>query len=326
MLTSTTLIESVKNRALIPTNQQTFTPADFLRFANEEMLIGMVPNVLQTHEEHMLFQEAFDISAQVLSYEIPYRAIANKLRDVYSLDASGNLIAMTKVDVDQLANFPAYYGNGFARGFYVLSNTLNLMPLNNPANTGDQVLMTYYMRPNNLVDESRVATIQSVSFNSNTNEYTLTFTAASPSVFTAQNKYDIVQGYSPYKILQYDIEPSAVTSTTIVIPRDQLEDAQRNPDNTVRYRVPKVGDFVSLAGETKVPQLTDELHSVLAQRVACRCLEALGDREGLNAANLKLAEMVNNTNTLLQNRVEGSPQKVVNVNSALRSRRYTFRP
>jgi hypothetical protein len=326
MLTSSTLIESVKNRALIPTNQQTFTTADFLRFANEEMLIGMVPNVLQTHEEHMLFQEAFAINPNVSAYEIPYRAIANKLRDVYVLDSSGNLINMTRINKDDLGDYPSYYGNGFARGFYVLSNTINLMPLNSPGNTGDDLLMTYYMRPNNMVAEERVATIQSVSYNSGTQEYTLTFTAASPTAFTAQEKYDIVQGYSPYKILQYDITPSAVTSSTIVIPRNQLEDAQRNPDNSIRYRVPKAGDFVSLAGETKVPQLTDELHSVLAQRIACRCLEALGDREGLNAANAKLAEMLVNTNILLQNRVEGSPQKVVNTQSPLRSRRYTFRP
>jgi hypothetical protein len=36
--------------------------------------------------------------------------------------------------------------------------------------------------------------------------------------------------------------------------------------------------------------------------------------------------MLVNTNILLQNRVEGSPQKVVNTQSPLRSRRYTFRP
>ena len=76
-------------------------------------------------------------------------------------------------------------------------------------------------------------------------------------------------------------------------------------------------DLVTLAGETIIPQIPDELHSMLAQRVACRCLEALGDQQGLQAANLKLAEMEAKSATLINDRIESSPQKIVNRNSPL---------
>ena len=51
---------------------------------------------------------------------------------------------------------------------------------------------------------------------------------------------------------------------------------------------------------------------VLAQRVAQRVLEALGDTEGLNNATAKIAEMENKLTTMLDNRVEVAPRKVVN--------------
>jgi hypothetical protein len=51
---------------------------------------------------------------------------------------------------------------------------------------------------------------------------------------------------------------------------------------------------------------------VLAQRVAQRVLEAIGDSEGLNNATAKVAEMENKLSTMLDNRVEGAPRKVVN--------------
>ena len=76
---SSDIIESAKNRAAIPSHQNTFTDADFLRFANEEMSIGMVPSVLRTREDYFMVTDSVDMDGST-SYEIPYRAIGNKLR------------------------------------------------------------------------------------------------------------------------------------------------------------------------------------------------------------------------------------------------------
>jgi hypothetical protein len=66
------------------------------------------------------------------------------------------------------------------------------------------------------------------------------------------------------------------------------------------------------AQECFIPQIPQELHSMLAQRVSCRCLEALGDMQKLQMANAKLQEMEKRTDNLIDNRAESSPQKVVN--------------
>jgi hypothetical protein len=86
-----------------------------------------------------------------------------------------------------------------------------------------------------------------------------------------------------------------------------------------------IGDYVAQANQTIIPNIPTELHSMLAQRVACRCLEALGDMQGLQMANQKLAEMELKTGSLIDNRVEGAPLKVVNRHGFLRQSRRMLR-
>ena len=48
-------------------------------------------------------------------------------------------------------------------------------------------------------------------------------------------------------------------------------------------------------------------------------LEALGDVEGMKMAQNELERMEYNSQTLIDNRVEGAPQKVVNRHSSLKT-------
>lgn len=86
------------------------------------------------------------------------------------------------------------------------------------------------------------------------------------------------------------------------------------------------GDVYALAEETIIPQTPVELQSMLAQRVAIRCLESLGDAQGLQAAVLKLQEMESKSGSILQDRVEGASLKVANRHSFLNTtKRYIRR-
>ena len=73
----------------------------------------------------------------------------------------------------------------------------------------------------------------------------------------------------------------------------------------------RVDDVISLPEETIIPQIPIELHPMLAQRVVMRCLESLGDTAGLQLAGAKLADMEAKTGSLIDNRVESSPMKIV---------------
>lgn len=77
-------------------------------------------------------------------------------------------------------------------------------------------------------------------------------------------------------------------------------------------------DVIALPEETSIPQIPIELHAMLAQRVAMRCLESLGDTAGLQAAAAKLADMEIKTGNLLNDRVESAPLKIVPRHSLVR--------
>ena len=52
------------------------------------------------------------------------------------------------------------------------------------------------------------------------------------------------------------------------------------------------------------------MHTMLAQKAAIYCLEALNDSEGLANAQRKMERMERDIDVLINNRVEGAPKKV----------------
>lgn len=93
--------------------------------------------------------------------------------------------------------------------------------------------------------------------------------------------------------------------------------------NTIPQRA-AINDVIALAEQTIIPQVPVELHSMLAQRVAMRCLESMGDSQGLQNAAAKLADMEQKTGMLIDNRVEDAPLKITSKHSNLRRRRNSF--
>lgn len=299
-LTSNGLIASAKRRAMIPENQSTFKPDDFLAFANEEMMIGLVPSVLSLHEDYFLTFQEVNLVANKSNYPIPSRATGNKLRDVVFKDNNGNMYEMSRILVEDMPSFQGSYSYDNFRYFYIRNNEVVLIPSTGPSVTG-KLLFSFYIRPNQLVQENEVGIITNI--NTLTNELSLDKV---PAGFSVAQKFDMIRTDSPHRIITYDLNATSLNSTTKIISFATL------PDDLV------VGDHIALAGETIVPQIPTDLHVVLAHRIAARCLEAMGDQQGLAAANVKLAEMETKVGNLIDNRVEGSPQKVLNRFSPLK--------
>lgn len=83
----------------------------------------------------------------------------------------------------------------------------------------------------------------------------------------------------------------------------------------------EAGDYICSQFECIIPQIPSDLHNILAERTVARILESLGDTVGLQTANAKIGQMEARQTTLIDNRVEGSPRKVVNRGSLLRRRK-----
>lgn len=287
--TTNTLIEAIKLKGMIPSSQNTIKTDDFITFINEEMDLGVLPHILTFHEDNLTRSEYVPLVADQRRYAIPSRAVGNKLKDVYLVDSSDNLVEMTRISNGDLGD----YNNDtetYPATFYLEGDSI---VLTFAPGSSDRLRFIYHARPNRLVQESRGARITAVSGS------TITVSAA-PSVFTTSQRYDIVKGSSPHSCLAIDLTPTAVTATTVVFSTGDIP-------ATV-----KVGDYINLAEETIIPQVPPELHGLLAQRVVARCLEALGDAAGLAAANAKIAELEIKTGSLIDNRVENAPQKIKN--------------
>lgn len=178
-LTSRDLIETVKLNISFPISQNTFSDDDILKFANHELFMSQVPSVLQYHEDYFSFREVVALKANKNRYDIPYRAIGNKIYDVYFQDInSRNLRKLAMVDPGDKTYFqsgessiaegfqgetvhiPAEdigYSTSLLRFFYIESNQI-VLSANIGTNIRGSLVFVYYLRPNNLVLDERAAT------------------------------------------------------------------------------------------------------------------------------------------------------------------------
>ena len=309
VLTSSELIRSIKRRAMIPSDQDTFTDEDFLEMLNEEIQYFGVPHLLRTHEEYLLVSQDFALDGRN-KYDIPYRALGNKLREVsYVTNVSGltgqpsteQVFELSRISVDDLPDYNNYSTSRYAQAFYVENNKIALLgelPITNAV-----LRMHFYLRPNTFVLEDRAGLIQSID----TVNGVITLQEF-PDAFASSPDMDFVKHQSPNIILAFDATPTAVDANTRTVtfnPTDLPSDLQ-------------VGDYLNVAQETVVPQLPVELHAILAQRVAVAALEALGDTEGLTSAMRRLEMMEKSSNDIIDNRVEGAPEKITNRHGTLR--------
>ncbi len=302
--TTTTLIESAIRRAMLPVTNITFKEKDFLAFANEELDMALVPYVLSFHEDYFLTPGDIPLVSGRSSYPIPYRAIGNKLRDVQIKDRNGNLYELTRIGVGDEPYFQ--YGSGGVseaslRAFSLQNNSIKLYS-NIDSFSADTIVAHYYIRPNKLVSETRAMIITSLTDLANGNIVVDKVPVGSnnSTLFSSGTVVDFIQVKSPHKCLKIDVPLTAVDSINNIISID--------PTNIPQDLA--VGDHILLSEECIIPQIPTDLHSMLAQRIACRCLEALGDREGLAAANAKLQEMETKGGTILDNRVDDAPKKI----------------
>lgn len=160
-MTSNDLIEAVKRKIAVPLNQRTFLEADILAFANEELMLSQVPDIMMYHEEYFVYSEDILLVANQERYPIPERAIGQKLRDVFYKDTSNNLFEMTRVNPDDKSYYQNSVGNINQSGrYYLEGNDVVLTPVNVASPTG-WLRFSYFLRPNQLVQNNQASISES---------------------------------------------------------------------------------------------------------------------------------------------------------------------
>lgn len=169
--TSNTLIDAIKRKISFPSYQSTFSSDDLLAFANEEMLIAQVPNVMSFHEEYFVFPVDIPLKANKNRYNIPNRAIALKLRDLAYVDSNNNIFEMTRINSEDKSMYSTNYSLGDnPLRFYIEGNEIVIV--GSATNISGKLTAYIFLRPNQLVLDERAAIISSFNRDITISDYT----------------------------------------------------------------------------------------------------------------------------------------------------------
>lgn len=137
---------------------------------------------------------------------------------------------------------------------------------------------------------------------------------------------DFLQTNPGHRTYTYDVPIVSISGTVAAFAVSNLQTYLNNSSGgTLAFYNIKVGDYICLANECIIPQIPPELHNALAERAASRVLMAIGDVQGYQVSQAKLAEMNKMQETLIGSRIEGSVPKVFNRYSLLRLGKSRFR-
>ncbi len=293
VLKTSKLIESVRDRAFIPKEDAVYNDQAVIDVLNEQIDTILLPKLMSINEEHLVNSVLVDANASDGRYEIPYRAVGNKLRELAFVDGAGNTYEMSRVSLEELSDYRNGAGLNSHNLFYVEGNEIVIV--NAVTNQYPYLKMSFYIRPNSLVKDDLVPAITSIDTVNGL--LTLSFF---PEAFSDALLFDFIGAKTPNKILSYDKNKVSVnrSAKTIIFAADDI------PSKL------KIGDYVTVSEETVVPNIPTEYHPVLAQAAAVYILEALGDTEGLQNALRKLDTMEKGVMQLTDDRVEGAPRKI----------------
>lgn len=299
MITTTdTLLESIKRGITLPEASADLDDAAILAIADEEIASLIVPEIIKLRSEFLVGRSRADLVSGVSAYEIPYRAVGRRLREICLVDSSGSRRNLRAISPEESYSFSS---TGEPVGFYLESDSVILLPT--PGSTGAQLEMSYFVRPSKLVRSDAVAKIASIDRIAG-----VVTVQALPSTMIGVQSFDFIKGKDVHKIRAMDVATSGFTGMQITVAVALI------PQTLI------VGDVIAIAGESHVVPLPDECLPLIAQATQNRLLEALGDFEALGAAVAKLDQKILSMRTLLSIQVEGERAKLSLNNSLLSSR------
>lgn len=276
--TTDALVESVLRKAFVTADQRTITEEEIAEIATEELNGFVVPQIRSAAADFFSYTQTYDVSDGEDGFEIPGRAAGSTISFIIG-NQQGNAVCKIPLaqdgDLDtlilsssNLLNF-----NTSSQVYFIRNNRIHLRPLAN--GTVDTITATFPARPNDLILEADARQILEINGN------TITLTSALPSIDDT-TPIDIIANNSPYVFRTYDVTPVSVVGADVEL--DEL------PVGIA------VGDWVSLAGESAIPQIPYELHPVLRYRTLARVLEATGKQSmvpaALNSANELLTQLL----------------------------------
>lgn len=287
------ILTSVKQRAMSADNQNLLQDADIVRIASEELQGTILPFIESVKGEYYVTIQNQNFISGVTTYTLPQRATGTKLRDVCLVDQQGNEVLLNYINPEDIKSSWAYAPYQF--GFYPQDNTINLI-LGNLIGSGNYqfVRMFYFRRPNTLCATGAMGNAgQVVSFNTGAQTVTVDF---APSTWSATTQFDIINSLPPF---QSRGDQLAITNISGFV----LTFSAPLPATLA------VGDWVSEANFSPIPQIPVECQRLLEVLTAARVLQYTGD-PAFTVMQAMAEAMKKDLWQILSPRIDGSPRKI----------------
>jgi len=312
--TTEDLLASIKNRTLVPTSQITYTDEQLLSLADDELRSLIIPMMLDVRESYFIAIKQQDLSgvdgSSQPKFTLPERAIGNKLYDVTVADSGGNEYSLPHYSrSDSHDNVLSYNNNETLFGFTMQGDDIIVL---DSLSGRSKLNLYYFRRPSTLVLPENAARITSI--NTSANEIVV---SSLPSTFAVEDEVDLVSATAPYQPLADDVVISSISGTTVTL-------ASLPKNSSTNELTLKVGDYLCVSGEAPVVQIPTDLYPSLAQAVAVKLLEGLGDTRGMQVAENKLIKMIEQGLALISPRVEGERKIVISRNNIKSYLSYTY--
>lgn len=313
--TTDDLVAAAKRSEFFPVSQSTFTdPDDLIAFANEEMMMKVVPLILSEREDYFLTTLTRGLVSSVNHYALPERAIGNNFKDIFYLPNKTDLTnkyTLSKIQVHELSY--GFNSQTVPARFHLQGDEVVIVPTPTSLSGTEGILFYYFQRPSKLVSVSSCAKITGVSSAAGTTTFTVN-TDLTGSISVGTN-VDFLSGKSPFRNWATDVPVTAITATTIAVATANVQDESGAVE-------PISGDYISLAQQACIPMIPQEFHPILSELVCYRAMKALGATEHLQVLAANIKDMMQNALKLMSNRVESEVDVVYDRDSILNTMKF----
>jgi hypothetical protein len=273
--TTNDLIKSVRVRGMFPdASQGSLSPSNILLVASEQLREKIAPIILSVREKYYETFIDYDMVNGQAIYDIPDRAVGG-ICSIVQYIVNNSINNLSPLDPNCIATTVTGL---YPRGFYFENDKVVVYPTPN-ASTG-QVRIRYYQRPSLLVQPLDCGQITAVDQTNGT--VTL---RTYPSSWASGMLVDFISNKTPYT-------PYGIDTPIYNISAGNVLTFTALPTNREGKLLAKIGDWVSLAGYTPLPEIMADFFSVLAQATTVALLGAIGDKAGHDEKQKELLEMI----------------------------------
>lgn len=281
--TTSRLLDQIKLKGALPTGR--YSDQEVLDVAYDVLISEITPMMIGYREEYYVRYSEETIETGKYSYGFPSRSMGQTLREVKIVYTNGKVERLSRIEIEDISTDDS----GDPKSFYIMGNNLCVYPT--PSTQEGTLRLYYHIRPSKLIEVASAAQITGIDTGTNT----LTFNSL-PTTFLDTETYDLIENTGGYEILSLDLAASSVTSTTVTL--------SSLPTGLA------VGDWLSLSGESPIPYLPQEGHSLLVQLTVVAFLEYQGDRENHGIAMQRAGMIRSSLENILKLRVEGNPKSL----------------